>query len=90
MCVHIFHACISSSSAPIAHVYVSGVSRTALHRVSEAILDDILEELSAEMMAAGDRMAEELFSKEFARPDTPNDVSSSTHSSMPSVVCTTD
>lgn len=68
---------------------VSGVSHTAPHRVSEAILDDILEELSAEVMAAGDRMAEELFSKEFARPDTPNDASSSTHS-IPSVVCTTD
>lgn len=50
------------------------------HRVSEAILEDLLEELSAEMMAAGDRMAEEMFSKEFARPDTPNDASSSTHS----------
>lgn len=50
------------------------------HRVSEAILDDVLEELSEVVMAAGDRMAEELFSKEFARPDTPNDASSSTQS----------
>ena len=50
------------------------------HRVSEAILDDVLEELSEVVMAAGDKMAEELFSKEFARPDTPNDASSSTQS----------
>ena len=44
--------------------------------MSEAILDDVLEELSEEVMAAGDKMAEEMFSKEFARPDTPNDASS--------------
>ena len=50
------------------------------HRVSEAILEDLLEEFSAEMMAAGDSMAEEMFSKEFARPDTPNNASSSTPS----------
>ena len=50
------------------------------HRVSEAILDDVLEELSEVVMAAGDKMAEELFSKEFARPDTPNDACSSTQS----------
>lgn len=48
--------------------------------MSEAILDDVLEELSEEVMAAGDKMAEEMFSKEFARPDTPNDASSSTQS----------
>ena len=51
-----------------------------MHRVSDAILEDVLEELSAEVMAAGDRMAEEMFSKECARPDTPNDASSSTQS----------